>query len=74
VPVGVVGQPRRGDLGLGEQVFRAGAAPQHLFAPGAPLEAGYAATSSVVIKRDDRGVPISSVSAPELQAFMPVTW
>ncbi len=46
------------------------AVPRHLFAPGAPLEAVYAATSSVVTKRDDHGVAISSVSAPELQAFM----
>lgn len=46
------------------------AVPRHLFAPGAPLEAVYAATTSVVTKRDAHGVPISSVSAPELQAFM----
>ena len=44
--------------------------PRHLFAPGAPLAAVYAATTSVIIKRDDHGVAISSVSAPELQAFM----
>ena len=44
--------------------------PRHLFAPGAPLVAVYAATTSVIIKRDDHGVPISTVSAPELQAFM----
>ncbi len=50
------------------EVFRA--VPRHLFAPGAPLEAVYAATTSVVTKRDDYGVAISSVSAPELQAFM----
>jgi protein-L-isoaspartate(D-aspartate) O-methyltransferase len=50
------------------EAFRA--LPRHLFAPGAPLEAVYAATTSVIIKRDDHGVPISTVSAPELQAFM----
>ncbi len=44
--------------------------PRHLFAPGAPLDAVYAATSSVVTKRDEHGVAISSVSAPEIQAFM----
>jgi len=44
--------------------------PRHLFAPGAPLAAVYAATTSVIIKRDNHGVAISSVSAPELQAFM----
>jgi protein-L-isoaspartate(D-aspartate) O-methyltransferase len=46
------------------------AVPRHLFAPGAPLETVYAATDSVVVKRDEHGVPISTVSAPELQAFM----
>lgn len=46
------------------------AVPRHLFAPGAPLEAVYTATDSVVVKRDEYGVPISTVSAPELQAFM----
>ncbi len=50
------------------EAFRA--VPRHLFASGAPLEAVYAATTSVVTKRDGHGVPISSVSAPELQAFM----
>ncbi|MGH3866186.1 MAG: methyltransferase, FxLD system [Pseudonocardiaceae bacterium] len=50
------------------EVFRA--VPRHLFAPGAPLEAVYAATDSVVLKRDEHGVPISTVTAPELQAFM----
>jgi protein-L-isoaspartate(D-aspartate) O-methyltransferase len=50
------------------EAFRA--VPRHRFAPGAPLEAVYAATTSVVTKRDDCGVVISSVSAPELQAFM----
>ncbi|MGH3797486.1 MAG: methyltransferase, FxLD system [Pseudonocardiaceae bacterium] len=44
--------------------------PRHLFAPGASLAAVYAATTSVVTKRDEYGVAISSVSAPELQAFM----
>ncbi|MGH4009320.1 MAG: hypothetical protein ACRDTH_14405 [Pseudonocardiaceae bacterium] len=50
------------------EAFRA--VPRHLFHPGAPVEAVHAATTSVIIKRDDHGVPISTVSAPELQAFM----
>ncbi|HZD14686.1 MAG TPA: methyltransferase, FxLD system [Pseudonocardiaceae bacterium] len=50
------------------EVFRA--VPRHLFTPGAPLEEVYSATAAVHVKRDERGVPISTVSAPELQAFM----
>ena len=50
------------------EAFRA--VPRHMFAPGAPLDAAYAATSSVVTKRDEHGVAISSVSAPEIQAFI----
>jgi protein-L-isoaspartate(D-aspartate) O-methyltransferase len=46
------------------------AVPRHLFAPEAPLREVYAARSAVVAKRDEHGVPISSVSAPEIQAFM----
>ena len=50
------------------EVFRA--VPRHLFTPGASLEEVYTATAAVHVKRDDQGVPISTVSAPELQAFM----
>ena len=50
------------------EVFRA--VPRHLFAPGAPLEAVYAATDTVVVKRDEHGVTINTVTAPELQTFM----
>jgi protein-L-isoaspartate(D-aspartate) O-methyltransferase len=46
------------------------AVPRHSFAPGASLEPVYSATDSVVIKRDEHNIPISTVSAPELQAFM----
>ena len=46
------------------------AVPREAFAPGAPLEDVYTATTSVVTKCDESGVPTSSVSAPELQAFM----
>ncbi|GAB4001712.1 hypothetical protein GCM10029992_37960 [Glycomyces albus] len=44
--------------------------PRHRFAPGAPLAEVYAARDAVVTKRDEHGVAISSVSAPEIQAFM----
>src|SRR5215470_8126351 len=50
------------------EVFRA--VPRHLFTPGAPLEAAYDPRDAVHVKRDDQGVPISTVSAPELQACM----
>src|SRR5437588_11914733 len=44
--------------------------PRHLFAPGAPLDAVYAATTSVITKWDEQGVATGSISAPEIQAFM----
>lgn len=50
------------------EVFRA--VPRHLFAPGAPLEDVYNPTDTVYVKRNEHGVAISSVTAPELQAFM----
>ncbi|SFC62739.1 methyltransferase, FxLD system [Streptomyces aidingensis] len=43
--------------------------PRHRFLPEAPLEKAYA-DDSVVTKRDDTGRPLSSVSAPWLQALM----
>jgi protein-L-isoaspartate(D-aspartate) O-methyltransferase len=45
------------------------AVPRHLFAPGEPLERAYA-DDSVVTKRDEHGMALSSVSAPWLQATM----
>lgn len=45
------------------------AVPRHLFAPGVPLEQAYA-NDTVVTKRDEHGVSLSSVSAPWLQAMM----
>ncbi|WP_198587109.1 methyltransferase, FxLD system [Glycomyces xiaoerkulensis] len=51
-----------------EAAFRA--VPRYRFAPGAPLEEVYAAREAVVTKRDAHGVAVSSVSAPEVQAFM----
>lgn len=46
------------------------AVPRQVFAAGRPLEEVYAARDAVITKRDERGVAISSVSAPEIQAFM----
>lgn len=43
--------------------------PRHLFAPGVPLDKAYA-NASIVTKRNERGVGISAVSAPWLQARM----
>ncbi|MGH3868023.1 MAG: hypothetical protein ACRDQ4_18235 [Pseudonocardiaceae bacterium] len=43
--------------------------PRHLFAPGVPWETAYA-NDTVVTKRDEHGIAISSVSAPWLQAMM----
>lgn len=43
--------------------------PRHMFAPEEPLERAYA-DDSVVTKRDEHGIALSSVSAPWLQAKM----
>lgn len=50
-----------------EAAFRA--VPRHVFAPGVPLEEAYA-RDIVVVKRNEYGTPISTVSAPEIQAAM----
>jgi protein-L-isoaspartate(D-aspartate) O-methyltransferase len=42
---------------------------RHVFLPGVPLEVAYA-NDAVVTKRDERGVALSSVSAPRLVALM----
>jgi len=44
--------------------------PRELFAPGVNLDEVYHGYTSVVTKRDEGGSPISSVSAPHLQAHM----
>lgn len=44
--------------------------PRHLFAPEASLEDAYSAYSAVITKRDGDGLAVSSVSAPQIQAFM----
>ncbi|WP_395111275.1 methyltransferase, FxLD system [Actinomadura sp. SCN-SB] len=47
------------------EAFRA--VPRHVFAPDASLEEAYA-RDIVVVKRNEYGTPISTVSAPEIQA------
>ncbi|RKT52033.1 methyltransferase, FxLD system [Saccharothrix australiensis] len=46
------------------------AVPRHRFAPGTDPADAYAVHTAVVTKRDEHGVPVSSVSAPEIQALM----
>src|SRR5579884_446297 len=44
--------------------------PRHLFATGEPLESAYAANKALVIKRDESGRALSSLSATHIQAVM----
>ncbi|GLF99268.1 methyltransferase, FxLD system [Streptomyces yaizuensis] len=44
--------------------------PRHLFTPEASLEDAYSAYNAVITKRDGSGSAVSSVSAPQIQAFM----
>ncbi|MGQ0773729.1 MAG: methyltransferase, FxLD system [Pseudonocardiales bacterium] len=44
--------------------------PRHLFAPGEPLEAVYAADSALVTKRDEHAAAVSLVSSAHIQATM----
>ncbi|MDT0343052.1 methyltransferase, FxLD system [Streptomyces litchfieldiae] len=46
------------------------AVPRHLFVPEETAEDAYAAERSLVTKRDEHGVAISSVSAARIQTFM----
>lgn len=50
------------------EAFRA--VPRHWFTPGASLNDAYNPTDAVHVKWDEQGVPISTVSAPQLQASM----
>lgn len=50
------------------EVFRA--VPRHLFTPEASLEDAYDPRDAVHVKRDADGVPISTVSSPQLQGGM----
>ncbi|MGH3828764.1 MAG: methyltransferase, FxLD system [Pseudonocardiaceae bacterium] len=43
--------------------------PRHLFAPGVALEGAYA-NDTVLTKRDEHGIALTSVTAPWLQAMM----
>jgi len=47
-----------------------GVVPRHLFAPGEPLEAAYAADNPLPIKQAGDGEVISSLSAAHMQAVM----
>ncbi|MFI0155791.1 methyltransferase, FxLD system [Streptomyces lydicus] len=51
-----------------ERVMRG--VPRHAFTPGATLEEAYNAYGAVVTKKDEHGVSISSVSAPQIQGMM----
>ncbi|WP_030891298.1 methyltransferase, FxLD system [Streptomyces sp. NRRL F-5053] len=44
--------------------------PRHLFAEGESLQAAYAANKALVIKRDESGNALSSLSATHIQAVM----
>lgn len=43
---------------------------RHLFAPEAGLDEAYQTYNAVVTKRDEHGIAVSSVSAPQIQAMM----
>lgn len=46
------------------------AVPRHTFAPDEPLERSYAVKTILQTKHDERGVPISMISAVDIQAMM----
>jgi protein-L-isoaspartate(D-aspartate) O-methyltransferase len=46
------------------------AVPRHLFLPEESVEHAYAAERSLVTKRDEHGIALSSVSAARIQTFM----
>lgn len=60
----------RGDIHTDEVAAAFHAVPRHVFAPGEPLEAAYRSDDVVIMKRDEHGIAISSVSAPRIQAMM----
>jgi protein-L-isoaspartate(D-aspartate) O-methyltransferase len=68
----IAAQHERLGLVLGAEVRRALlTVPRHLFAEGdADLEAAYKDQNAIVTKRNERGVALSSLSAPWLQALM----
>ncbi|GGO27168.1 hypothetical protein GCM10010116_54500 [Microbispora rosea subsp. aerata] len=67
----MVDELREMDAVISESVVAALAGvPRHLFAPGEPLEAAYAANHALVVKRDTGGLALSSLSAAHIQAVM----
>jgi protein-L-isoaspartate(D-aspartate) O-methyltransferase len=67
----MVGELRGGEVITSDAVAAAfSAVPRHLFALGEPLEAAYAANRALVIKRDEDGEALSSLSAAHIQAVM----
>ncbi|MEU6405669.1 methyltransferase, FxLD system [Streptomyces sp. NPDC046985] len=44
--------------------------PRHAFIPDTPLDKAYDTYAAVITKTDERGVQLSSVSAPQIQAMM----
>ena len=60
----------RGDIRTDEMAAAFHAVPRHVFAQGEPLEAAYRSDDVVIAKRDEHGIAISSVSAPQIQAMM----
>lgn len=67
----MVAELRKLEVIRSDAVARAvGAVPRHVFAPGEPLERCYAAKTILQTKRDERGVPISMISAADIQAMM----
>ncbi|WP_255724412.1 methyltransferase, FxLD system [Frankia sp. Cj3] len=68
----MVDELRASDNGIATEAVAASVAtvPRHLFAPGESLEAAYAANKALVIKRDQNGRAISSLSATHIQAVM----
>ncbi|MFB7474557.1 methyltransferase, FxLD system [Kitasatospora sp. NPDC056184] len=61
---------RSGDLTSPEVETAMRKVPRHEFTPEAPLEKAYAAFDAVVTKVNEQGTAMSSVSAPQVQAFM----
>lgn len=67
----MVGELRDMDAISSDSVAGAFAAvPRHLFAPGEPLEAVYAADNAVIVKRGSDGLTRSCLSAAHIQAVM----
>ncbi|WP_344679650.1 methyltransferase domain-containing protein [Saccharopolyspora taberi] len=67
----MVAELRKLEVIRSDAVARAvGVVPRHVFAPGEPLKRSYAAKTILQTKRDEHGVPISMISAADIQAMM----